>query len=108
MIRDYQIVSPSLDGILRHDCVYYNGLKRPLEIAKLFDRSRNCRAFNQHDIGVLEWKRIGDYYHDLYEIFVKKVSEFVVKSNSAQDEAVKLQAMLQELIKVKKLLSNRE
>ena|ERR1035437_9174236 len=104
MIRDYQIVSPSLDGILRHDCVFYDGLKRPLELVRVFDRRRSCRSFDEGDIGVEDRKKIEDYSRDLYGILIKRISEFVMKSDSAPDEAVKLQAMLQELIKVKKML----
>ena len=104
MIRDYQIVSPSLDGILRHDSIVYDGLMRPLEITRILDRSETYRAIDYGDINIEDRKRIEDYFHDLYGIIVKRISEFVMKSEPSPDEAVKLQAMLQELIKVKKLL----
>lgn len=104
MIRDYQIVSPSLDGILRHDSIIYDGIKRPLEIARILDRSETYRAIDYGNINAENQKKLGDYFHDLYGIIVKRISEFVMKSEPSPDEAVKLQAMLQELIKVKKLL----
>ena len=75
-----------------------------MEIAKIFDRSGTYRAIDYGDISAEDRKRIEGYFHDLYGIIVKKISEFVMKSESSPDEAVKLQAMLQELIKVKKLL----
>lgn len=44
------------------------------------------------------------YFSDLYLVFMKKLSAFIVESESSPDDTVKLQAMLQEMIKVKKIL----
>lgn len=103
MIRDYQIVSPSLDGVLRHDSVIYDGVKRPIEITKILDKSSLHRSFN-HSYTLENCKVVEDYLRDLYGILIKRISGFVMDSNPPPDEAVKLQAMLQELIKMKKIL----
>jgi hypothetical protein len=105
MIRDYEVVSPSLDGILRHDSIIYNGIKRPLEIVKILDRPATSRLNNSKIIE--NNKAIEDYFHDLYGVIVKKISEYVINSDSSPDESVRLLAMLQELIKVKKILTNK-
>ena len=103
MIRDYQIVSPSLDGILQHESLVYEGFKRPIEVARIFDRPAGPRTEEAADPE--KQKIIGQYFHDLYELLMKKLSEFAVEAEPSSDEAVKLQALLQELIKIKGLLN---
>lgn len=50
-----------------------------------------------------EQQVIEQYFTDLYSIFLKKLSYFFVESEVRPDDEVKLQAMLQEMIKIKKL-----
>ena len=109
MIRDYDIVSPSLEGVLQHGLFEYAGLRRPAELLRVLDgpaaKGRKAAEalpapLSPHDRKVLE-----EYFHDLYGVFMKKLSYFVVESETGPDEAVKLQAMLQEMIKVKGLNS---
>jgi ABC-type Zn2+ transport system substrate-binding protein/surface adhesin len=50
-----------------------------------------------------EHKVLSQYFHDLYGVFVKKLGYFVVEPEVGPDDEIKLQAMLQELIKIKKL-----
>ena len=113
-MRDYQIISPSLEGVLNHDSLLYDGIERPIELLRILDGPRSkgqesigrkCKEEgndNGKDVKVLE-----SYFHDLYGIFMKKLAYFVVNSDIASDETVKLQAMLQEMIKVKKLMMNK-
>lgn len=98
------LTSPSIEGILRHDSVVYDGLQRPIEIIRAFDSpsSETDKMPNENEHEVLD-----QYFHDLYGIFMKKLSYFVVESNIDSIDTVKLQAMLQELIKVKKIISRR-
>ena len=51
-----------------------------------------------------EQKLLEQYFYDLYGVFMKKLSDFVLAPEAVDFETVKLQAMLQELIKVKKLM----
>ena len=37
MIRDYRLVSPSLDGVLNDATLSYEGLKRPMELLRFLD-----------------------------------------------------------------------
>ncbi|MFA6404768.1 MAG: hypothetical protein WCW03_02100 [Candidatus Paceibacterota bacterium] len=100
MVGNYNIVSPSLDGILSHESVVYDGLKRPLEIVRIFDRPEWCNREKLPERHIIE-----DYFHDLYGVLIKKISQFSIDASPSSDEAVKLQAMLQEFTKVKKLLA---
>ena len=110
-MRDYQLISPSLDGILRHESIIYEGIRRPDEVLKLMDGPA-ARGNRKEDTqtGIVytdhEQKVIEQYLSDLYGIFTKKLSYFFVESELRPDEEVKLQAMLQEMIKVKKLLGH--
>ena len=45
-----------------------------------------------------------DYFHDLYGVFMKRLSHFIVEPVACDGDGVKLQAMLQEMIKVKGLM----
>ena len=111
-MRDYQIVSPSLDGILHHESIVYEGLKRPFELLRIMDGpiSRGNKKLSEKGGGKkviytdVEYKVIKEYTQDLYSLFMKKLSQFMVDPNRKDDEDVKLQAMLQEMIKIKKLL----
>jgi hypothetical protein len=103
MIRDYMFTSPSLDGILSHDSIVYEGLERPNEIIRAFDRPRNevqPEAVNPEQRQILQ-----DYFNDLYGLFMRKMGQFIAESDISPDFELKIQAMLQELIKVKKLLT---
>jgi hypothetical protein len=116
MLRDYSITSPSLDGILQHESIVYEGIKRPTEIIRAFDRPRSDRpaadktdkpASDQiHDLCDPENRKIlNNYWNDLYGLFMRKLSQFITETEVKPDEEVRLQAILQELIKVKSLLA---
>jgi len=101
MFRDYMLVSPSLDGILRHEPLIYGGINRPNEILRVFDSpsSKPGKVPTPNEREVLE-----QYFHDLYGIFMKRLSHLIVEADLDAVDTVKLQAMLQEMIKVKKLI----
>ena len=102
-MRDYQFVSPSLDGILRHESIVYEGLNRPSDLIRAFDspaRTKDDRRPSDHDHKVLS-----QYFQDLHSIYLKKLSCFVIDSSVGKEEGLKLQAMLQELVKIKGLIS---
>jgi len=114
-MRDYQIASPSLEGVLNHSSVMYEGLERPLALLRILDgpaakgRLSELRIASGlplgHSLSEKEKHILEDYFHDLHSIFMKKLAYFIVESDIASDETVKLQAMLQEMIKVKRLMS---
>ena len=103
------LTSPSLDGILRHDSIVYEGIVRPVEIGRFMDgpASRGARSskvvstvsYSDHERQV-----IGDYLQDLHRLFMKKFTQFMIETELKPDEDVKLLALLQEMIKVKKLV----
>jgi len=103
MNTDYVFVSPSLEGVLSHDSLLYEGICRPTEILRLLDgpaaESMNERK-SYYD------KVLEQYFYDLYGVFMKKLSAFVLESSVSIPETVRLQAMLQEMIKIKKLMTS--
>ena len=142
-MRDYQIVSPSLEGVLNHDSLLYDGVKRPLELLRVLDgpsakgtksdaRTKKEEVGNgdgdgggtdMTGVGVrinvagtgykrkvgkntelteVEFKILQEYFFDLYGVFMKRLSHFLVDSDVSSDDSIKLQAMLQEMIKVRK------
>ena len=107
MIKDYQIVSPSLGGILSHESIVYEGLKRPPEIAEIFDRPALQASVDQslEPDTAERRKMIEEYFHDLYGILMKRISQFAIESEPSADESVRLIAMLQEFVKVKGLMA---
>lgn len=112
-MRDYQIISPSLQGVLNHSSILYDGINRPTEILRIFDgpqtRSQISNQSNRFDrkINKNEQKILSDYYRDLHQVFLKKFSNFVLEDYSQSDETIKLMAMLQEMIRVKRLIADK-
>jgi hypothetical protein len=91
---------PSLDGVFSHESLVYEGISRPLEILRAFD-SPAADSMARHPAH--EGKVLERYFYDLYGVFMKRLSQFVLESEPSDIETVNLQAMLQEMIKVKKL-----
>jgi len=105
MIRDYQIVSPSLEGVLSESTLVYEGLRRPAEILRAFDGPASASRVRKPGQQAEERKVLEQYFQDLYGVFMKKFSFFIVGSDVREEDNVKLQAMLQEMIKVKGLIT---
>jgi hypothetical protein len=113
MLRDYEIVSPSLEGVLNHEVLAYEGLSRPTEIFRIMDgpatRGKKKDGLEGENSegkdGKVDFQTLEKYFYDLYGVFMKKLSYFVVDSNIPKEDQVTLQAMLQEMIKVKNLIS---
>lgn len=109
-MRDYQLISPSLDGIVRHESVSYEGLQRPEEILRLMDGPSSKGKFPKNSTKTKivytdhQQKIIEQYFHDLYGIFMKKLSYFMIEPEIEPEVSLKLQAMLQEMIKIKGLM----
>lgn len=102
-MNHYRIVSPSLDGVIRHDVMMYEGINRPAEVMKIFDRPAGKNS-EYYDTSGPEREILERYFHDVYGIFLKKLSCYVMASESDIEEDAKLMALLQEMIKIKKLL----
>jgi len=97
-VKDYALVSPSLDGLLSDDALYFEGISRPAAYYTLRDAPPGSG-----DPIVLE-----HYWNDVYNLFLRKISSFAAGDGAPEEDSIKLQALLQELIKVKELLSGKE
>ena len=105
MFRDYMLVSPSLDGILRHDSITYEGINRPHEVLRAFDSPSSVTAKVPT---TEEYEILNQYFQDLYSVFMKKLSYFMVETDPQSIDIAKIQALLQEMIKIKKLIARTE
>lgn len=94
-MNTYSITSPSIIGVLSDDHLYFEGLSRPAEMYAL----RDGEDASGSSVDVLE-----KYFNDVYNLFLRKLSAFAVLDHAGDDESMKLQALLQELIKVKGLI----
>jgi hypothetical protein len=99
-----------LDGILRHESIIYEGIARPTEIIRAFDRPKAKKGSDEaQDLDNPENRKVlSDYWNDLYGLFMRKLSQFIIEPQIEAESEVKLQAMLQELVKVKRLLAMPE
>ncbi|MDE2038296.1 MAG: hypothetical protein KGI69_03705 [Patescibacteria group bacterium] len=104
MFRDYEIVSPSLEGILSEVAVEYEGVRRPTEILRAMDGP----AAGPEAEPACGRKILERYFYDIYGIFMKKLSHFVLDPGPGDQDTVKLQALLQEMIKVKRLIGKEK
>jgi len=95
-MKIYSTLSPSLDGVISNDYLYYENTHRPIELPLV----KEGNIASEKDISVLE-----KYFNDIYNLFLRKLSVFAGEDES-DEEILKLQALLQELIKVKKLIKN--
>jgi len=102
MSRDYLIVSPSLDGVLQHETTVYEGVNRPHELLKVLDRPSGTALRRPRTDA--EVRELCVYLNDIYSVFSRKLSLFVSEAECVPSDALKLQALLQEMIKVKKLI----
>lgn len=110
-MRDYQVVSPSLEGVLIHDSLQYGEVRRPVELLKILDGVSSRGASDggrkgHHEASGEDKKALEDYFHDLYAVFIKRLSYFFVQAEVDEEETVKLTAMLQEMVKVKRLIAH--
>lgn len=94
-MKTYNIISPSIDGVLSHDGLYFEGVERPNAVYSLRDGSTP----DENSIQALE-----KYFNDVYNLFLRKISTFAMFEDTSAEEELKMQALLQELIKVKKLI----
>lgn len=96
-MKTYNIISPSIDGLLSDDHLYFEGLKRPSAVYVV----RDGQSPILDNIDILE-----KYFNDIYNLFLRKLSSFAMFENTDDEDSTKLQALLQELIKVKKLIED--
>lgn len=96
----YNIISPSIAGILSDDHLYFEGVSRPSELYTVRDdENKENETVTYRNIDVLE-----KYFNDIYNLFLRKLSTFATLDNTTDEEETKLQALLQELMKVKGLI----
>lgn len=88
---------PTISGVLSDDYLYFEGTSRPQAFFTLRD---GAHVKDAHEL--LELER---YWNDLYNLFLRKLTDFAGGPVS-DEESLKLQALLQELIKVKILIEN--
>ena len=96
-MRNYNIISPSIGGMLSDDFLYFEGVNRPSEIFLIKDEE----VISNENIEILE-----RYFNDIYNLFLRKISVFVSLDNINDEESIKLQALLQEMIRIKKMMIN--
>lgn len=100
------LVSPSLGGVLDRGLLEYEGINKSEEVSRIMDNPSRRGLSKEGEEKILsetEQRVMSQYFHDLYGVFVKKLGHFVVDPYVTPDEEIKLQALLQELIKVKKI-----
>jgi hypothetical protein len=101
-MQEYRISTPSIDGVLGSSHIVYGDIVRPLEILKVLDgpRSKGGRDYIKTE---KDQKLMLIYFQDLQILLNKKLAEFISDASYDDTEAVKIQALVQELVKVKKL-----
>ncbi|MEK7095397.1 MAG: hypothetical protein AAB917_01940 [Patescibacteria group bacterium] len=97
-MKIYTVTSPSLEGILSDDHLFFEGVQRPQNLYQIKDEDSLHRVEN---IEILE-----KYFNDIYNLFLRKLSFFVTEESTTNEESTKLQALLQEMIKVKSLIES--
>jgi hypothetical protein len=92
-MKTYPLTSTLL-GVLTDDYLYFEGTARP-------------QAFYTIEDGKLsptETRELEQYWNDIYNLFLRKLTLFAGSIPMSEEETLKLQALLQELIKIKNLI----
>src|SRR4051812_5417782 len=92
-------LTTTLSGVLTDDYLYFEGVFRPQAFYMLKDEPIQVPKEK-----IVELER---YFNDLYNLFLRKLTVFA-SSTLTYDEEIKLQALLQELIKIRHLIENDE
>ncbi len=95
-MKEYSITSPSVSAIISDDYLYFEGIKKPSLLFSLRD----------HGESVGDPSIMDRYWNDLYNLFLRKLTQFACSQGVNNEESIKLQALLQELVKVKDLIEN--
>lgn len=93
--NDYNTVFPNIVSLLSDDYLYFEGVERPQAMYMIMDN----RDAVENNVEILE-----KYFNDLYNLFLRKLSNLTILNSINIEDTSKLQALLQELIKVKNLI----
>lgn len=96
-MNTYSIASPSLDGVLSDDYIYFEGVRRPSDLFAI----RDGGIESEESKVVLE-----RYFNDIHNLFLRKLTHFAGNGPVNNEESLKMQGLLQEMIKVKGLIEN--
>ena len=100
-MHQYTYHPPTLTGVLSDDYLYFEGTPRPQAFFTLRDGEDVGSSRRQETLAELE-----HYWNDIYNLFLRKLTSFAGTVPVSDEDALKLQALLQELIKVKNLIEN--
>jgi len=95
-MHTYTIISPRIEGLLSHDSIYFEGINKPEE----FFIIRDGGTIPDGGLDILD-----RYFNDIHNLFLRKLEEFYTDIYNDENN-LKLQALLQEMIKVKKMIEN--
>ena len=99
-MKYYTTTSPTLEGIIAEDPLYFEGVQRPAALYVV----RDGGEVQGDSLELLE-----KYFHDIHMLLLKKLSAYVGFENTGgEEDSLKLQALFQELIKVKGLIEGNE
>ena len=106
-MKTYSTISPSLEGILSDDALYFEGARRPPAFFVMRDGLSEEKVKEKSEENILIMEK---YFNDIHSLFLRKLSNFsnndFTENENKDEESIKLQALLQELIKVKGLIEN--
>lgn len=96
-MKSYTLTIPNVHGVLSDDFLFFEGVSKPDNIGII----RDSKDITDDNIVLLE-----RYFNDIYNLFLRKFSSFAMFENVVDEDTIKLQALLQELIKVKNIIVN--
>ncbi len=89
--------TPTLSGIISDDFLYFEGTPRPQSFFALRDDG---------EVKKETMIELGQYWNDVYNLFLRKLTLFAGTEKTSTEETLKLQALLQELITTRNLIEN--
>lgn len=93
----------SIGLVLNQTGVYFEGLRRPLQVLICKDNPNPSDTITSESGVVLE-----RYFTDLYNLFLSRVTSLVSSNKITDVESDKIKSLLDEMIKVKSLIEKAD
>lgn len=105
-MSDYKITTPMIDVLISDEYLAYEGIVRPWKAMVVADRPSEKITVNSdenldEDRAVL----LGRYFQDIQGLISKKLYDFSAQTDFSDSDGLRLVALTQELVKVKKILT---
>lgn len=104
-MSDYQITTPAIDGLVTNEYLEYEGIVRPWRALSVCDGNDGIKCGREGGEYIAGIATLERYLSDIQGLISKKIYDFGTSADFSNTEGMRLIALVQELIKVKRILT---